>query len=154
MGDQFRNDMAQLMQFALSHDVRCDPARILNILVTVKDFPDCFRFRPFRMPHVAEIASSTNATESPAARVGPVTANAALPPPRMTTSKLSVRMVCSRLSHFRGPVRICAKEWPAPGAGGQKFSEPAGNARLISRSRSIESIQRRYWPCRTAPFDP
>ena len=42
--------MAELVGFALAHDVGRDPARILNVLVAVEDLPDGLGLVPRRMP--------------------------------------------------------------------------------------------------------
>src|SRR5262249_25579020 len=46
------NNTTHVMQLSLSRDVARDPARILNVLVTVEDLPDGFWLIAHRVPQV------------------------------------------------------------------------------------------------------
>ena len=49
---QLRDDVTQLVHLALLRNVVCNPARILDVLLTVEHLPDRFRFGPHRIPHM------------------------------------------------------------------------------------------------------
>src|SRR5215471_6997663 len=49
---QLRDDVTQLMHLALLRNVVCNPARILDVLLTVEHLPDGFRFDPHGIPHM------------------------------------------------------------------------------------------------------
>ena len=49
---QLADDMAQAVALLLTGDMAGDPTRILNVFLPVKNFPDCARHRPRRIPQV------------------------------------------------------------------------------------------------------
>src|SRR5262247_1225853 len=52
MANQLADDVAQPMSLLLPGDVACDPARILDVLLAMKNFPDRLRHLPFGIPQM------------------------------------------------------------------------------------------------------
>src|SRR5207253_2031417 len=50
--NQLADDAAQSMRLLLPGDVARDAARVLDVLLTMENFPDRLRHRPLRIPQV------------------------------------------------------------------------------------------------------
>ena len=68
---EVRDDVAHVVHLTLSRDVACDPAGVLDVLLTVEDLPDRLRLRPIGF-HIctAKISELRRGLSSKIASVG------------------------------------------------------------------------------------